>query len=81
MIPTVRIISPVSEENPLGFVVINESDFDPDQHELFDARQEPDAAQKPLGIKALRDELTARGIAFDADAKKADLQALLDAAQ
>jgi hypothetical protein len=72
MIPTVRITSPVSDENPLGFVVINECDFDADLHELFDA------PQKPLGIKALRDELTARGIAFDADAKKADLQALLD---
>jgi chromosome segregation ATPase len=33
---------------------------------------------KPLGIAALREALTARGIAFDADAKKADLQALLD---
>jgi hypothetical protein len=72
MIPTVRIVSPVTDENPLGFVIINESDFDADQHELFDA------PQKPPGIKAMRDELTARGIAFDPDAKKADLQALLD---
>lgn len=73
MTKTVRIISPVSDDNPLGFVVINESDFDADQHELFDAEV------KPLGIAALREALTARSIAFDPAAKKADLQALLDA--
>jgi hypothetical protein len=72
MIPTVRIVSPVTDENPLGFVIINEADFDADQHELFDA------PQKPLGIAALREALTAAGVAFDPDAKKADLQALLD---
>ncbi len=26
-IPTVRIASPVSDENPLGYIVINEEDF------------------------------------------------------
>ena len=31
-----------------------------------------------LTVAQLRDELTARGIAFDPAAKKADLQALLD---
>lgn len=36
------------------------------------------ADTKPLGIAALREALTARSIAFDADAKKADLQVLLD---
>lgn len=76
MIPTVRITSPVSDDNPLGFIVINESDFDAAKHELLDA--EPVA--KPLGIAELRDTLTARGIEFDPAAKKADLQALLDAA-
>jgi hypothetical protein len=77
MIPTIRIKSEPSEDNPLGFIVINESDFDADKHELFDA--EPVA--KPLGIAELRDTLTARGIEFDPTAKKADLQALLDAPQ
>jgi hypothetical protein len=38
------------------------------------------AEAKPLGIADLRAELTARGIAFDPDAKKPDLKALLDAA-
>lgn len=32
-----------------------------------------------LTVPQLRDELTSRGIAFDPAAKKADLQALLDA--
>jgi hypothetical protein len=72
MLPTIRITSPVTEENPLGFVIINESDFDADQHEMFDA------PPKPLGIAALREALTAAGVAFDPDTKKADLQALLD---
>lgn len=36
------------------------------------------AEAKPLSIAALREALTALGIAFDADAKKADLQALFD---
>jgi hypothetical protein len=35
--PTVQIKSPVSDDNPTGFVVINESDFDPAVHERFDA--------------------------------------------
>ena len=74
MLPTIRIISPVTNDNPLGYVVINESDFDADQHEPFDP------APKPLGIAALREALTAKGIAFDPEAKKADLQALLDGA-
>lgn len=39
----------------------------------------PDEA-KPLTVAELREELTARAIEFDPAAKKADLQALLDAA-
>jgi hypothetical protein len=152
MLPTVRIVSPVSDDNPLGFVVIDRADFSLELHEPLDAsdleglapelpltvsgkvldearaefqrmhadlvtereRLDAQAAEqeverqrlatlagdleaerdrlselaaklaaqeeaKPLGIAALRDELTARGIAFDPAAKKADLQALLDA--
>jgi hypothetical protein len=32
---TVRIKAPVTDENPAGFVVINESEFDKGKHELF----------------------------------------------
>jgi hypothetical protein len=71
---TIRIKS-TDEASQGPFVVIDAANFDPDLHERFDP--EP---TKPLGIAALRDALTAKGIAFDADAKKADLQALLDGA-
>lgn len=57
------------------FVHINKADFDPAKgHELY----EPDA--KRLGIAELRAALTDKGISFPDGAKKADLQALLDAA-
>jgi hypothetical protein len=72
---TIRIKS-TDEASQGPFVVINSEDFDADKHELFDA--EP--AAKPLTVAELRDTLTARGIEFDPTAKKADLQALLDAA-
>ncbi|HEX5126496.1 MAG TPA: hypothetical protein VFW00_07125 [Rhodocyclaceae bacterium] len=75
MTPTVQIASPVSDDNPLGFIVINESDFDADKHTLFGAEptKAPTAAE-------LRDTLTAKGIDFKPNASKADLQAALDAA-
>lgn len=77
MIPTVRIITPVTDDNPLGFVVINADDFDSAFHELFDKAP---SEQAKLSAAQLRGELTARGIEFDPNAKKFDLQALLDAA-
>lgn len=33
---TVRVKSPISADNESGFIIINESDFDADVHELFD---------------------------------------------
>ena len=75
MTQTVRIISPVSDDNQLGYIVINEADFDSSMQELFDP------APAKVTIASMRDALTAKGIAFEPDAKKADLQALLDAAQ
>jgi hypothetical protein len=36
MLPTIRIKAAVSDDNPLGFIVINESDFDPAVHEALD---------------------------------------------
>lgn len=32
--PTVKVVSPVSDENPHGYIVINESDLTED-HEMF----------------------------------------------
>jgi hypothetical protein len=40
-LPTVRIKSEVSDDNPLGFIVINEDDFDALKHELFVESAEP----------------------------------------
>lgn len=36
MLPTIRIKAEVSEDNPLGFIVINQSDFDAAVHEALD---------------------------------------------
>jgi hypothetical protein len=74
---TIRIKS-TDEATQGPFVIIDADQFDADRHELFGA--EPEAESKPQGIAGLRAELTARGIAFDPDAKKADLKALLESA-
>jgi hypothetical protein len=72
---TVRVVSPESEDNDLGFIVINKSDLT-DEHELF---VEAGDAPKKVGIAELRAALTEKGIEFPEGAKKAELQALLDA--
>lgn len=43
---TVRVVSPVSEDNPHGYIVINKSDLT-EQHELFVDPSE-DGAEKPV---------------------------------
>jgi hypothetical protein len=53
--PTVQVKTPVTQDNPLGVVIINESDFVEGQHELFnqegekaaDAGKKAPAAKKP----------------------------------
>lgn len=77
---TVQIKAEISDDNPLGFIVINKSDFDQDKQELF----VEGVAGKPsdgLNVDQLKAALTAKNIAIPDNAKKADLQALLDAAQ
>jgi hypothetical protein len=34
--PTVKVVSPVTEQNPHGYIVINKSDLT-DEHEIFGA--------------------------------------------
>lgn len=58
------------------FVLINEEDFDADKHELFDGELE---GVKKATIAGVRAALAAKGIEIPEGAKKADLQALLDA--
>lgn len=77
---TVKVVSPVSDDNPHGYIVINKTDLT-DEHELFDedgAKKEP--AAKALNVEQLKAALAEKGIAIPDGAKKADLQALLDKA-
>lgn len=60
------------------FVVINKADFDPEVHKLLES--EPEGAKKAATVAELREALTAKGVEVPEGAKKADLQALLDAA-
>ena len=73
-VPVVRIEYPANEEYS-GFLEINESDFDPKVHKLFSD------VEKGLSISQIREALTAKGIEFPEDAKKAVLKALLEASQ
>lgn len=66
-------------EDQGDFVVINEEDFDPDKHERYDPEGAKKADKAP-GIADLRAALTEKGVQIPEGAKKADLQALLDAA-
>lgn len=65
-------------ESQGDFVLIEEEDFDAERHEIYD----PEGAKKAekATVAELRDALTAKGIEIPEGAKKADLQALLDAA-
>lgn len=75
-VPVVRIVPCEAHQCPgFDFVEINESDFDPQKHKLF---QEGEA--KKATANELRADLTARGIEFKTSASKAELQALFDAA-
>jgi len=44
--PTVKIASPVTEDNALGFIVINAEDFKEGEHTLFDEKAAAAAADK-----------------------------------
>lgn len=57
------------------FVVINKDDFNADLHELF----EVGAAVKKQTIDDLRKILQENGVEFASDAKKAELQAMVNA--
>jgi hypothetical protein len=47
---TVKVVSPVSEDNPTGYIVINKSDLT-EEHELF-VEGEAKAATKKTAKKA-----------------------------
>jgi hypothetical protein len=68
--PTVRV-----SDGGGSFVVINGSDFNADEHELFDAAAPALRKGTSDWYKA---ELTAAGVEFGDDAKKMDLKYLHD---
>lgn len=47
--PTVKVVSPVSDENPHGYIVINESDLT-EEHEIFGEVTE--ASETPNDVTA-----------------------------
>lgn len=67
-----EVIKVVDQGYEGGFRIINKADLQPDDVVIN--------ASEGLGIAALREALTAKGVAFDDGAKKAELQALLDSA-
>lgn len=70
MIETLKIECPATEDNPAGFYVINAEDKTDDM-KVF-AEKTPEG----MTVAELRDTLTAAGIEFPDNAKKADLVAL-----
>ncbi|SDX13154.1 HeH/LEM domain-containing protein [Variovorax sp. YR634] len=71
-----------SHESQGPFVLINEGDFDPKKHELYE-EPIPEGAKKAsdgLKVEDLKAELEKRKVEIPEGAKKADLAALLDAA-
>lgn len=71
-LPTVR----VKRDGGRGHHLINKVDFNPNEHELFDAAPK-EKSLTANEIKALLDE---KQIEYKASASKSELQALLDAA-
>jgi hypothetical protein len=71
MIETTKIECPKTEDNPAGFYVINAEDKTDDM-KVF-AEKTPD----DMTVAELREALTAAGVEFPDNAKKADLAALL----
>ena len=70
-VPVVRIVWPANEEYG-GFVEINESDFDPEKHVLFEEKE------KSLTVEEIKAALFEKGVDIPVGAKKAELKALLD---
>ena len=77
---TVNIKAEKTEDNPLGYIVINEVDFVEGKDELF---VEEDAAEEKsiskMTVEELKAFLDSKSIAYTAEDKKADLLALAEA--
>jgi len=73
-VPTVKIVSLQSHENPDGFIVINKADFDPDAHELYgddnDLGAPTERAPTMAELLAARDQLLARERELEAEKER-----------
>ncbi|MDO8039500.1 hypothetical protein [Janthinobacterium sp. SUN137] len=84
-IETIRVVSPESSENPLGFIIINRADFDSAKHEPFGddlgtvalAERVPTMAE----LLAARDQLAQRAADLDAEDARLKAQAETQAAE
>ncbi len=73
--PTVKVTC----DNEQGFYVINESDFDKNEHELFSECKEPKEPKEGT-INWYKSKLDAMSIEYSDTDKKPDLKELFDAA-
>lgn len=71
-IPTVKI----KKDSERGWSIINESDFDPDKHELFDAPEDDGLDIDAMNKGDVKEILDAHGVEYDGRAKLDDLRAL-----
>lgn len=78
-VETVKIKTDVSDDNKLGYIVINKDEFDPKKHtEFVEVEEESDeVAPQDMTVAQLKDALAKIGVDIPADAKKADLLELL----
>lgn len=76
-VPTIKV---TDANHPDGYH-INEADFDADKHTKFEDAEGGDAKKADLTVAQMKEALIAKGVEIPANAKKADLQALLDANQ
>lgn len=78
--PTVKVKTEATSDNPEGFIVINECDFDAELHQIFGAEKEGGKPSDGLKVDEIKEALAAKGIDIpDGMTLKADLAALLDA--
>lgn len=72
LIPTVKI----KKDSARGWSIINESDFDPDKHELFDAPENDGIDIDAMSKSDVKEVLDAHGVEYDGRAKLENLREL-----
>ncbi|MFZ6655932.1 HeH/LEM domain-containing protein [Undibacterium sp. TJN19] len=77
--PTVKVVAEVTEDNPLGFIVINESDLTENQQIFVEEGDAGLTDNAKMTVPQIKDALTAAGIEFDSTANKGALLLLLNA--